>query len=158
MSLDDTAQRSLHLAAAERRLVGELATGATVSAAAAAAALVIGGRGDRGQVTRFGRQTLAWVGVELLIAAVGAAGAERSGAARSEVRGGSPDDAATRRARRLHAVLAVNTGLDAGYVAGGAAATRQGRTGDGLAVVVQGLFLLWLDSRHLRRFGRLLQR
>ena len=50
-------------------------------------------------------------------------------------------------AQRLRRVLLVNAGLDVGYVAAGGWLVRDGRwRGDGVAVVVQGAFLLVLDS------------
>ena len=80
----------------------------------------------------FGRQTAAWGAVDGLIAWAGA---------RSRARKGPTDP------RRLRRVLLVNAGLDVGYVLGGLALVRHGRwAGDGQAVVVQGAFLLALDS------------
>jgi hypothetical protein len=49
-------------------------------------------------------------------------------------------------------VLLVNAGLDVGYLAAGARLVRGDRwRGDGLAVLVQGAFLLVLDSVAARR-------
>lgn len=80
----------------------------------------------------FGRQTLAWGAVDGLLAAVGAR--------RRTSRG--PTDPA-----RLRRVLLVNAALDVGYVATGAWVVRRTRwRGDGAAVVVQGAFLLALDT------------
>ena len=60
--------------------------------------------------------------------------------------GAGPTDPA-----RLRRVLLVNAGLDVGYLAVGAALVRHGRwRGDGWAVVVQGAFLLVLDSAAAR--------
>ncbi len=94
-------------------------------------------------VRGFGRQTALWGEVDGAIAAVGAL--------RRRSRG--PTDPA-----RLRRVLLVNAGLDVAYVLGGAALARRGGTwrgadlrGDGLAVVVQGLALLVLDSAYARR-------
>jgi hypothetical protein len=93
----------------------------------------------------FGRQTAAWGAVDGAIALVGA----RRRAARG------PTDPA-----RLRRVLLLNAGLDVGYLAAGAAlvlapaARARGLRGDGLAVLVQGGFLLVLDTvaaRALRR-------
>lgn len=79
-----------------------------------------------------GRQTLVWGAVDGAIAYVG----RRRRASRG------PTDPA-----RLRRVLLVNAGLDVGYVAAGAWLVRDGRwRGDGVAVVVQGAFLLVLDS------------
>ena len=81
----------------------------------------------------FGRQTLAWGAVDGAIAVVGA---------RRRAAGGRTDPA------RLRRVLLVNVGLDVLYLATGGhlvARTTRGR-GDGMAVLVQGAFLLGLDS------------
>lgn len=95
-------------------------------------------------VTRgFGRQTLVWGAVDGAIAWVGT----RRRASRG------PTDPV-----RLRRVLLVNAGLDAGYLVAGAWLVRDGRwRGDGAAVLVQGAFLLVLDTaaaRALRPSGR----
>ena len=47
-----------------------------------------------------------------------------------------------------------NALLDVGYVATGVRlATRSGRRGDGVAIAVQGLFLLYLDTRYCLEFA-----
>ena len=52
---------------------------------------------------------------------------------------------------RLRRVLLVNAALDVGYLAAGAWLVRDGRwRGDGAAVLVQGAFLLVLDSAAAR--------
>ena len=87
----------------------------------------------------FGRQTAAGGAVDGAIALVGA---RRSAAGRT------PEPA------RLRRVLLVNAGLDVGYLAAGAALVRRPRwRGDGLAVLVQGAFLLALDTAAARRLG-----
>lgn len=83
-----------------------------------------------------GRQTAAWGAVDLVIAEVGA----RRRAARG------PTDPV-----RLRRVLLVNAGLDVGYLAAGAWLLRSTRwRGDGAAVLVQGAFLLVLDTAAAR--------
>lgn len=80
----------------------------------------------------FGRQTAAWGAVDLAIAAFGARRRAQSG----------PTDPA-----RLRKVLLGNAVLDVGYLATGAWAVRDGRwRDDGQAVLVQGAFLLLLDT------------
>ncbi|MCU1693379.1 MAG: hypothetical protein JWM64_2470 [Frankiales bacterium] len=80
----------------------------------------------------FARQTALWGLVDGAIAAVGA---------RNRARRGPTDPG------RLRTVLLVNAGLDVGYLAAGAWLVRDGRwRGDGQAVLVQGAFLLGLDS------------
>ena len=84
----------------------------------------------------FARQSAAWGLVDGAIALVGS----RKRAARG------PTDPA-----RLRRVLLVNAGLDVGYLAAGAWLVRDGRwKGDGAAVLVQGAFLLVLDSAAAR--------
>jgi hypothetical protein len=88
----------------------------------------------------FGRQTLVWGAVDGAIAGAGARRRASKG----------PTDPS-----RLRRVLLVNAALDVGYVAAGAELVRRGRwPGDGLAVVVQGAFLLVLDSAAARALGR----
>ena len=96
-------------------------------------ALLAGPPATRG----FGRQTAAWGAVDGAIALVGA----RRRAAR-----GRTDPA------RLRRVLVLNAGLDVGYLAaGGVLVARTRWRGDGLAVLVQGAFLLVLDTVAARR-------
>jgi hypothetical protein len=94
---------------------------------AAGAALWAAGRTDTAR--HFGRQTLAWGVVDAAIAAFGASRP-------------APDPA------RLRKVLLVNCAADVGYLALGAAALRRGWRGDGAAILVQGAFLLALDSHY----------
>ena len=137
----------MSVAEAETQLLVELATGAAVSAVIGGGSWAVGHRVGRDSIAAFGRQTLAWAAVDAALAAGGALAARRRG----EVR----DSRA--RARLLRRVLLVNAGLDLGYIAGGAvlALRRPERRGDGVAIMVQGRFLLWLDARHARRFGAL---
>ena len=112
----------------------------------AAASVVAGAALSLDRRTRgFGRQTAAWGAVDGAIAYAGVRGRRRRG----------PTSPA-----RLRRVLLVNAGLDVGYLAAGLAVLRspaaraRGWRGDGLAVVVQGGFLLLLDgvaARALRR-------
>jgi hypothetical protein len=125
-----TADGPRHIAVEERltRVLGCWAVGS----------LLVGAALSLRPATRgFGRQTAAWGAVDGAIALVGA----RRRAARG------PTDPA-----RLRRVLLVNAGLDVGYLAAGVALLRlpaaraRGLGGDGLAVIVQGGFLLLLDS------------
>ncbi len=79
-----------------------------------------------------GRQTAAWGAIDGAIAYAGVRGRARKG----------PTDPA-----RLRRILLVNAGLDVGYLALGERMRRTERwRGDGLAVLVQGAFLLVLDT------------
>ena len=80
----------------------------------------------------FGRQTAAWGAVDGAIAYAGIRGRRRKG----------PTDPA-----HLRRVLLVNAGLDVGYLALGRRMLHSERwRGDGQAVLVQGAFLLLLDT------------
>jgi len=85
----------------------------------------------------FGRQTAAWGAIDGAIAYAGVRGRARKG----------PTDPT-----RLRRVLLVNAALDIGYLALGERMRRTERwSGDGLAVLVQGAFLLVLDTTAARR-------
>ena len=110
--------------------------GAWATGSVAAGALLSGSPRTRG----FGRQTAAWGAVDGAIAWFGA----------HKRRSKGPADP-----RRLRRVLLVNAGLDVGYLAAGAWLVRDGRwRGDGAAVLVQGGFLLLLDTIAARRLGQ----
>lgn len=101
------------------------------------AASIVGGAGlwatGRSDTVRhFGRQTLAWGAVD---AAIAGFGARRP-----------PADIP-----RLRKILLVNCVADLGYLALGAAAVRRGWRADGAAILVQGGFLLALDSHYAYR-------
>ena len=103
----------------------------------AAASVVAGAALATSPRTRgFGRQTAAWGAVDGLIAYAGSRKRARTGP--------------TGR-RRLRRVLLVNAGLDVGYLLAGAGLVRRTRwRGDGQAVLVQGAFLLVLDTAAAR--------
>ena len=104
----------------------------------AAGSVVLGAALSLSPRTRgFGRQTAVWGAVDGAIAYAGSLGRRRRG----------PTDAV-----RLRRVLLLNAGLDVGYLGVGAALASgrrvRGRAyrGDGLGVLVQGAFLLLLDT------------
>jgi hypothetical protein len=108
------------------------AAGLTKTLGAWSVASVAGGAalwatGDSRTARHFGRQTFAWGAIDGAIALFGATRP-------------APDPA------RLRRILLVNCAADLGYLALGAAAMRRGWRGDGAAIVVQGAFLLALDS------------
>jgi hypothetical protein len=118
------------MADVERRLTQVLGGWAVTSVAVGAVLAV------RPPTRGLGRQTAAWGLVDGAIALVGAR--------RRTTRGPTPP-------ARLRRVLLVNTGLDVGYLAAGAWLVRDGRRrGDGVAVLVQGAFLLLLDGTAAR--------
>jgi hypothetical protein len=104
-----------------------------VLAAWSAASLLVGAALAVPARTRgFGRRTAAWGAVDGAIALVGVLRRRQAG----------PTAPAW-----LRRVLLVNVGLDVGYPGVGAALCRRSRwRGDGLAVLVQGAFLLVLDT------------
>ncbi len=102
----------------------------------------------------FGRQTAAWGAVDAAIAGAGYASQRRRGALSGE--------ATYKQMRKLRKILLINAVADVGYIAGGIEIVKRHRKGksslrmgpgDGIAVVVQGVFLLVLDvsqALHLR--------
>jgi len=117
-------------------------------------------------VAAFGQQTAAWGAVDGLIALVAArAGRPPPAAPAAPADPAEPTergDESAGRLRRLGRLLAVNAVLDVGYVAAGLALLRRARAGgparlggDGPAVVVQGAFLLVLDTTALAAVRRL---
>ena len=108
-----------------RGLVTALGTWSALSIAGGSA---LWARGRSPMARSFGRQTLGWGVVDAGVAAWGAARP-------------APDP------RRLRRVLAVNAAVEVGYVGIGLWLMRtQEWRGDGAAIVVQGAFLLALDS------------
>jgi hypothetical protein len=130
-------------------LLGVWAAGSVVKGGAIA---LLAKRTRHEQWMRFGRQTAMWGAVDGLIAGGGALARSRRGALkRKEVRA---------QADRLRTLLLVNAAADVLYVAGGLVIAARGsgdRTtfrlgrGDGLAIVIQGAFLLALDTAYARR-------
>ncbi len=105
-----------------------------------AGSVLIGSALLRGDHRAFGRQTLLWGAVDGAIAGVGAVRRRR----------GHVTDPA-----RLRRVLLLNAGLDTGYLGIGALLLRRARwRGDGAAVLVQGAFLLGLDTVAARALER----
>lgn len=156
----------LDLEAEQRRLAARLGGWAAASVLGGAVLAVVGARSGRSRpaLVAFGRQSAAWGAAD---GAIAAAGEWRR---RSRPLDLADPDAVEAGRARLRRLLLVNAVLDVGYVAGGAvlalgstrvAARTRGRRdaaavrGDGLAVVVQGGFLLWLDVTAVRRLGRL---
>lgn len=132
----------------ESALTGELAGWGLASTALG----ITLGLGSGGPLRRFGRQTAMWGIVDLAIAGVGRLARSRRGTL-------TPDEVATQ-AARLRTLLWVNAAADVVYVLGGTAiAVRgaRGRTtfgmgvGDGVAIVIQGGFLLLLDVTYARK-------
>jgi hypothetical protein len=118
---------------------------------------LIGKRTGRKQWVRFGRQTALWGAVDALIAGVGALSRSR--------RGELTQEQVDAEARKLRTLLLINGAADVVYIAGGAhiashakpgppekTSFRMGR-GDGLAILIQGAFLLALDATYARKLS-----
>ena len=118
---------------------------------------LIGQRTGRRQWMRFGRQNAMWGAVDALIAGAGALGRAR--------RGDLTQEEIDAKARSLQRLLLINAAADVIYIAGGAhiayhakpgppevTSFRMGR-GDGVAIVIQGAFLLGLDLTYARRLS-----
>lgn len=138
----------------ERRLTDVLMRWSVASIAAGGALVVVGLATRRPAMNAFGRQTLAWGAVDGIIAGVGRLTRRRRGAL-------TPDERAAK-AKTLRTVLLANAAADVGYVAGGlvvAARDVQGRRtfglqrGDGVAIAMQGAFLLVLDLSQAQRLA-----
>lgn len=141
----------------EREITTLLTAWAVGSVIKGTAIALIGKRTGRKQWMRFGRQTAMWGAVDALIAGAGALSRSR----RVEL---TPEqvDAEARKLRRL---LLINAAADVVYIAGGThiavhakpgppetTSFRMGR-GDGVAMIIQGAFLLVLDATYARRLS-----
>ena len=133
-------------------LLGVWAAGSVIKGGAIA---LLGKRAGRKQWTTFGRQTAMWGAVDALIAGAGALSRSR--------RGELTQDEVVAEARKLRTLLLINAAADVVYIAGGAHiahhAGKDGKSlrmtrGDGLAIVIQGAFLLVLDTTYAKRLTR----
>ena len=136
----------------EARLSRRLLAWGGASVAGGVALAVTGTATGNRFLRAFGSQTVGWGAIDAGLALGGRARAGRL-LANPPV---DPGEAA-REAARVRRILAVNTALDAVYIAGGlAVAAGRGRRdaaarGHGLAAVVQGAFLLAFDAWHAAR-------
>ena len=141
----------------EREITTVLTVWAAGSVIKGTAIALIGKRTGRKQWMRFGRQTAMWGAVDALIAGAGALSRSR----RSEL---TPEEVDAE-ARKLRTLLLINAAADVVYIAGGAhiafhakpgppekTSFRMGR-GDGLAILIQGAFLLALDATYARKLS-----
>lgn len=135
-------------------LLGLWAAGSVIKGSIIA---LIGHRTGRKQWMRFGRQTAMWGAVDGLIGGVGTLVRSR--------RGELKPDEVDAEAGKLRRLLLINAAADLVYIAGGAhiafhakpgppevTSFRMGR-GDGVAIVIQGAFLLGLDLTYARRLS-----
>jgi hypothetical protein len=115
---------------------------------------LIGKRTGRRQWLTFGRQTAMWGAVDALIAGAGALSRSR--------RGELTDEEVEFERVKLRTLLLLNAAADVVYIAGGAhIAVRAGSSGtsfrmtrgDGVAMIIQGAFLLALDATYARKLS-----
>ena len=141
----------------EREITALLTVWAAGSVIKGAAIALLGKRMGRKQWVRFGRQTAMWGAVDALIAGAGVLSRSR----RSEL----TQEQVDAEARKLRTLLLLNAAADVVYIAGGAhiafhakpgppekTSFRMGR-GDGLAILIQGAFLLALDATYTRKLS-----
>ena len=141
----------------EREITALLTVWAAGSVIKGTAIALLGKRTGRKQWVRFGRQTAMWGAVDALIAGAGALSRSR--------RGELTQEQVDAEARKLRTLLLINAAADVLYVAGGAhiafhakpgppekTSFRMGR-GDGLAILIQGAFLLALDATYARKLA-----
>lgn len=138
----------------EREITTLLSVWAAGSVLKGGAIALLGKRTGREQWTRFGRQTAMWGAVDALIAGAGALSRSR--------RGDLTPEEVDAEARKLRRLLLINAAADVVYIAGGAhIAVRAGRSGtsfrmgrgDGIAILIQGAFLLALDTTYARKLS-----
>jgi len=143
-------------------LLGAWAVGSVIKGSAIA---LLGRRTGRRQWVRFGRQTAMWGAIDGLIAGAGTISRSR--------RGELSDEEVQTQRRRLQLMLIANAAADVLYIAGGAhvafhakparvdlggqviperTSFRMGR-GDGVAIIIQGAFLLALDATYARKLS-----
>jgi hypothetical protein len=115
---------------------------------------LIGKRTGRRQWLTFGRQTAMWGAVDALIAGAGALSRSR--------RGELTDEQVEFERAKLRTLLLINAAADVFYIAGGAhIAVHAGSSGtsfrmtrgDGVAMIIQGAFLLALDATYARKLS-----
>ena len=156
------------LEALEKQLTTSLLGWGVTSTLVGSALWATGWRSGRPGLLRFGRQTALWGATDAAIARAGSRGRRR--------RGDLDQAEVDRKARTLLITLVVNGMADVAYVAGGArvwarTAPAQPSTqdfdevlvsqtywgmgrGDGAAIIIQGAFLLVLDTVFALRLAR----
>lgn len=138
----------------EREISTTLGVWAVGSVIKGGAIALIGRRTGRQQWTRFGRQTAMWGAVDAAIAGVGTLLRNR--------RGDLTPERVDQEVAKLRRLLLINAAADVVYMVGstvivarghaGRTTWRMGR-GDGLAILIQGAFLLVLDTTYARKLS-----
>ncbi len=130
----------------ERELSALLGTWAAGSITKGTTIAIIGQRAGRREWLRFGRQTAAWGAIDAIIAGAGAISRAR--------RGDLTDEEATAKAQSLLRLLLINAAADVAYIGVGAYLAARRSRGDGAAVIIQGGFLLALDTTYALRIRK----
>lgn len=140
--------------AVEKTLTTSLVSWSVGSVVAGSALAIAGQRAGNEKLVGFGRQTAAWGAIDGVIAGAGLFSQRR----RAPLTEGN----VAAKAKGLRRLLLVNALADVGYVAGGLALAGRNRNekktlgmgaGDGVAIVIQGIFLLALDVSQARRLA-----
>ncbi len=136
----------------ERTLTTALVAWSAASVVVGTSMALAGHWAKRAQLNKFGRQNVAWGVVDAGIAGVGVLSRRRRGPlSQAEV---------VNKARSLRNLLLINSAADVAYIAGGLTIAVKGRhggatlrmgAGDGVAIAMQGAFLLVLDLSQARR-------
>ena len=138
----------------EREITALLSVWAAGSLIKGGVIALLGKRTGHRQWMTFGRQTAMWGAVDALIAGAGTLSRSR--------RGELTQEGVDAEARKLRTLLLINAAADVAYIAGGAhIAVRAGSSGtslrmtrgDGLAILIQGAFLLALDTTYARKLA-----
>lgn len=130
----------------QTQLAGKLLAWSGASVAGGIGLLLLGDRFWRG----FGSQCVGWGTIDALIAAFGLHGAST----KADMPDAHTPERQMRERTALRRILWINTGLDVGYIAGGAAlALTRGKHdhflhGVGWGIVFQGGFLFFFDLLH----------
>jgi hypothetical protein len=152
--VEQTATDSTLLESVESDLTTALLAWSAASVVAGATIALLGRRANNEQLVSFGRQSAAWGAIDALIAGGGVLSRRNRGPLTAEEE--------IKKARGLRRLLLVNAAADVGYVIGGFVVMARGRkglktlrmdVGDGVAIAVQGAFLLVLDVSQATRLG-----
>lgn len=136
----------------EQTLTKALFAWSAASIVIGSACAAAGASMSRPNLVSFGRQTAAWGAIDGLLAGAGELSRRR--------RGHLDVEQERAKAKGLRRLLLINAVADVGYVAAGTVIAARGRAGrrtarmragDGIAIVIQGAFLLGLDASQAKR-------
>ena len=136
----------------ERTLTTALVTWSAASVVIGTSLALVGHQTKKDQLKKFGRQNAAGGVVDAVIAGAGVLSRSRREPLSREQK--------AKKARSLRTLLLANAAADVGYIAGGLVIAARGRNGgstlgmgagDGVAIALQGAFLLVLDLSQAQR-------